>query len=93
VEFFNASISRRREEGATPVSEGRLEDAAAGSRSRAAFGLTRSGRQRVGLVGPEGCLGRILLWRSNRLPKWNGLRKRDSWAARKLWRRIWVVAV
>jgi hypothetical protein len=53
--------------------EGRPEDAmarwcaiAAGGRSRAAFGLTRDGRQQV---GPNGCLDRMLLWRSNRLPK------------------------
>jgi hypothetical protein len=52
-----------------------------GSRSRAACGLTLGGRQ---VVGPKGCLGRIPLWRSNMLSKWNGLGKRDSWAERKL---------
>jgi hypothetical protein len=53
--------------------EGRPEDAmarwcviAVGGRSRAPFGLTRDGRQQV---GPNGCLDRMLLWRSNRLPK------------------------
>jgi hypothetical protein len=56
--------------------------------SRAAYGLTRGGRQEVGPVEPKACLGWILLWRSNMLPKWNGLGKRDSWAERKSWRRI-----
>jgi hypothetical protein len=63
--------------------EGRPEDAAAqrcamtvGSRIRAASRLTRVGRQTVGPVRSEGCLDQILLWRSRRLPKLNGLGKR-----------------
>jgi hypothetical protein len=73
VELFNASISARREEVVAHVSEekrsmqgglgscieGRPEDAATIS------GLTFDGRQSVRPVGLKGCLGRILLWRSN----------------------------
>jgi hypothetical protein len=51
--------------------------AATDSQSQIAFGLTQGGRQSVGLVGPIGCLGQILLWRLNRLPKKNGMGKRD----------------
>jgi hypothetical protein len=76
VEFFNAFVSGRREEGVTPVSNGerstrcgtapgsraerRQEDAAASSRSRAAYGLTRGGRQSVKPVGAKDCLDQIL---------------------------------
>jgi hypothetical protein len=56
-------------------------------------GLTRGGRQLVGPVGPKDYLDWILLWRSNSLPKWNGLENRDSWAERKLYRRIWATVV
>jgi hypothetical protein len=75
--------------------KGRLEDTtvrrcviAAGNRSRVTSGLTQGGRQQVRLVGLKDCLCQILLWRSNRPPKWNVLGKRDSWAKRKLWKRI-----
>jgi hypothetical protein len=44
-------------------------------------------------VGPKACLGQILLWRSNSLPKWNGLGKIYSWTERKLWRQIWAGVV
>jgi hypothetical protein len=74
--------------------KGRPEDVATtDSRSRVASRLTRGGRQPVGPVEPKDCLRRILLWRSNRVAKWNGLRKRDSWTERKLWRRSWAAAV
>jgi hypothetical protein len=60
--------------------EGQPEDATAqrcatatDSRSRVASGLTRGRRQPV---GPKACLRRILLWRSNSLPKWDGLGKK-----------------
>jgi hypothetical protein len=43
--------------------------AAAGNRSRTTSGLTRGGRQPLRPVTPKCCLGRILLWRLNRLPK------------------------
>jgi hypothetical protein len=43
--------------------------AAAGIWSRVTSGLNRDGRQPVVLVGPKGCLSRILLWRSYRLAK------------------------
>jgi hypothetical protein len=46
--------------------------------SRVLFGLTRGGRQPVGPIGLKGCLSWILLWRSNKLLKWNELRKTDS---------------
>jgi hypothetical protein len=96
VEFFNASISSRREEGVSPISEGErstwggcwfLHEGATGgcsstvatnSWSRVASGLTQGGRQPVKSAGLKGCLGQILLWRLNRLPKWNGLGKKDS---------------
>jgi hypothetical protein len=55
--------------------------AAADSRSGAASGWTRGEGQPI---GPKGRLGWILLWRSNKLPKWNGLGKRDSWAEKKI---------
>jgi hypothetical protein len=44
-------------------------------------------------VGSKGCLGHILLWISNRLPKWTGLGKTDAWTERKLWRQIWAAVV
>jgi hypothetical protein len=47
--------------------------AVADNRSQTMFGLTRGGRQSVGPVRLKGCLGQMLLWRSNRLSKWNGL--------------------
>jgi hypothetical protein len=64
--------------------------ATADSRRRAVFGLTRGGRQPVRPVELKGYLCRILLWRSNRLSKWNELEKRDSWVERNLGRKIWV---
>jgi hypothetical protein len=67
---------------------GRKTQRHGGGRSLAASRLNRDGRQLVRPVRPKGYLGRILLWRSNRLLKWNGLGKRDSCAERKLWRRI-----
>jgi hypothetical protein len=48
------------------------------SRSRVLFGLTRGGRQLVGSIRLKGCLSWILLWRSNKLLKWNGMRKTYS---------------
>jgi hypothetical protein len=48
------------------------------SRSRVLFGLTRGGRQLVGPIRLKGCLSRTLLWRSNKLLKWNGMRKTYS---------------
>jgi hypothetical protein len=71
--------------------EGWLEDVAAwqcavvaDNRSRMTPWLTRGGRQSFGPVGPKVCLGRILLWRSNRLPKWNGLGKSDFFGWKKI---------
>jgi hypothetical protein len=53
-----------------------LEDAtawrcatAANSHSQVMSGLTRGGRQSVKPVEPKGCLGQILSWKSNTLPK------------------------
>jgi hypothetical protein len=43
--------------------------AAADNWSRVASRLIRDGRQPVEPVRPKGCLSRILVWRSNRLPK------------------------
>jgi hypothetical protein len=55
--------------------------------------LTRCGTQPVEPVGPKGCLHWIILWRSNRLPKWSGMGMKDSYVERKLWRRIWAAGV
>jgi hypothetical protein len=62
--------------------------AVASNRSQTTSRLSRGRRQPVGPVALKCCLGLILLWRSNRLSKWNGLEKRYSWSERKLWRRI-----
>jgi hypothetical protein len=43
--------------------------ASGGSWSPAASGLTHGGRKPVRLVGLKGCLGRILLWRYDKLVK------------------------
>jgi hypothetical protein len=103
VEFFNASVLGRRDEGTSPVSKGEMNRwgnswfprggvtrECSNSRHPEFGGIWIDPRwktiSRVSwadrLFGPD------IVVRSNRLSKWNGLGKRDSWAGRKLWRRI-----